>query len=51
MDDGSSENFMHPALTQYLEMVVHQEPQFKVQVGSGQLLQCEGEVINVLVTI
>ncbi|XP_072073959.1 uncharacterized protein [Arachis hypogaea] len=51
MDGGSSDNFIYLALTKRLLLAVHQAPQFKVQVGSSDLHQCEGNVREVSVQI
>ena len=44
MDGGSSNNFIHPALVTRLVVPLYKAPKFQVQVGSEELLQCEGEV-------
>ncbi|XP_072090481.1 uncharacterized protein [Arachis hypogaea] len=44
MDGGSSDNFIHPALIKRLAVIVHRTLPFKVEVGDGTLLQCEGKV-------
>jgi len=51
MDDGSLDNFIDPYLVQRLVIPSYRIPQFQVQVGSGELLQCDGEVLNLLVKI
>ncbi|RYR51254.1 hypothetical protein Ahy_A06g026281 [Arachis hypogaea] len=43
IDGGSSDNFIHSALVRRLAVPVHHSPRFKVEVGNGALLQCEGE--------
>ena len=47
MDGGSSDSFIHPALVKQLALPWYKIPPFKVQVGSGELLTCEGQVRNV----
>nr|XP_025664630.1 uncharacterized protein LOC112763082 [Arachis hypogaea] len=51
MDGGSSDNFFHPALAKRLSLPVYVAPPFKVEVGNGELLQCEGEVRTVPVKV
>jgi len=51
MDVSSSDNFIHPALVKRLVVPLYKVSDFQVQVGSGELLQCEGEVRNMPVTI
>jgi len=51
MDGGSSNNFIHPSLINRLNISIYPTPLFKVQVGNGQLLQCEGVVRDVPVKI
>jgi len=51
MDGGSSDNFIHLAVAQRLNITIHATPPFKVQVGSGELLQCEGEVRDIPIKI
>ncbi|XP_057723463.1 uncharacterized protein LOC130939370 [Arachis stenosperma] len=51
MDGGSLDNFIHPALVRRLAVPVHHSPRFKVEVGNGGLLQCEGEVRDLPVSI
>ncbi|XP_025635201.2 uncharacterized protein [Arachis hypogaea] len=51
MDGGSSDNFIHPTLVRRLAVPIHYSPRFKVEVGNGALLQCEGEVRDLPVSI
>ncbi|XP_025628555.1 uncharacterized protein [Arachis hypogaea] len=51
MDGGNSDNFIHPALVRRLAVPVHHSPIFKVEMGNGALLQCEGEVRDLPVSI
>jgi len=51
MDGGSSDNFIHPALVKRLAIPWYKVPSFKVQVGSGELLKCDGQVRNVPIKI
>jgi len=51
MDGGSSDNFIYPALVKRLVVPLYKVSDFQVQVGSGELLQCEGEDRNMPVTI
>jgi len=51
MDGGSSDNFIHPSLINRLNIPIYPTPPFQVQVGNEELLQCEGEVRDVLVKI
>ncbi|RYR48707.1 hypothetical protein Ahy_A07g034766 [Arachis hypogaea] len=51
MDGGSFDNFIHPALLRRLAVPIHHSPRFKVEVGNGALLQCEGEVRDLPVSI
>jgi len=51
MDGGSSDNFIHPHLASSLDLTIHRTPPFKVEVGSGELLHCEGEVTNIPIHI
>ncbi|RYQ83999.1 hypothetical protein Ahy_B10g102892 [Arachis hypogaea] len=51
MDGSSSDNFLHPALAKQLSLPVYVAPPFKVEVGNGELLQCEGEVRAVPVMV
>jgi len=51
MDGESSDNFIHLVLVKPLVVPLYKVPEFKVQVDSGELLQCEGEVCNMLIKI
>jgi len=51
MDGGSSDNFIHPALVTRLVVPLYKAPKLQVQVGSGELLQCEGKVRDMPVKI
>jgi len=51
MDEGSLDNFIHPALVKRLVIPWYKVPSFKVQVGSGELLKCDGQVHNVPIKI
>jgi len=51
MDGGNFDNFIHPAMAQRLNIIIDATPPFMVQVGSGELLQCEGEMCDIPVTI
>jgi len=51
MDGGSSNNFIHPDFVKQLALPWYQVPPFKVQVDSGELLHCEGQVHNVPIQI
>jgi len=50
MEGGNFDNFIHPTLVTRL-VVPLKAHKFQVQVGSGELLQCKGEVHNMPVKI
>lgn len=39
LDGGSDDNFRHPQVEKFLQLVVFQIPTFKVLVGNGNALQ------------
>ena len=51
LDGGSSDNFIQPRIAKFLQLPIHEAPRFKVLVGNGHQLECEGEVRQVPVHI
>ena len=51
LDGGSSDNFIQPRLAKILKLNVEPAPQFKVVIGNGQQLECEGQAKQILVNI
>jgi len=51
IDGGSSDNFIQPRVAKFLHLPIYQTPRFKVLVGNGEQLECEGEVQNIPVQI
>ena len=44
VDGGSSDNFIQPRVATFLQLPVQSTPNFRVIVGNGELLTCEGQV-------
>ena len=44
VDGGSSDNFIQPRIATFLQLPIHSTPNFRVVVGNGDLLTCEGQV-------
>ena len=51
LDSGSSDNFIQPRLTKFLHLPIEHVPNFKVLVGNGHFLTCEGYVKQIPLSI
>nr|KYP73578.1 hypothetical protein KK1_006221 [Cajanus cajan] len=51
LDSGSSDNFVQPRLAKFLQLPIENAPNFKVLVGNGNYLTCEGRIRQVPLSI